>query len=82
LILNYLVGSLLTQCSQTAGLIIIIIIFYCVLYCYRIPDEIRKIETGIGLVFYCVKLLCFILLDGFLACVFYRNAINSSEEPV
>jgi len=32
----------LRQCSQTAGFIII----YCLLYCYGMPDEIRKIETG------------------------------------
>jgi len=33
------------------------------------PDKIFKIETPVA--YYCVKLLCFILLVGFLACVFF-----------
>jgi len=43
--MNYLFGSILRQGSQTARFIIIIII-YCLLYYYRMPEEIRKIETG------------------------------------
>jgi len=41
--LNYLFGSLLKQCSPKTARFIII---YCLLYCYRMPEEIRKIETG------------------------------------
>jgi len=50
---NYLFGRLLRQGSQTARFIIIDI--YCLLYCYRMPEEIRKIETGRP---NCHKLMC------------------------